>query len=207
MRRYMALPGRCNQQHIFSLSIAALSRCVADSGITRDRRNLSIHTTGDESLFSVGTVSRLCGHAVLVPITKSGHPQTESSDWWPTCTASVRTSSRSTGSWKASGFTCTRPGPGTRRERGPFFKASTQRFQRMERSNGFLNGAGPAKHIRPVRPGRRKMSSRAGTDCSSTKSPVGETKEGGEIKRLLPHSRAWLSRPTLSLPEPGASTG
>jgi hypothetical protein len=28
--------------------------------------------------------------------------------------------------------------------------------QRMERAN--LNGAGPAKHIRPVRPGRRKMS-------------------------------------------------
>jgi hypothetical protein len=30
--------------------------------------------------------------------------------------------------------------------------------QRMERANVFLNGAGPAKHIRPVRPGRRKMS-------------------------------------------------
>jgi hypothetical protein len=30
--------------------------------------------------------------------------------------------------------------------------------QRMERANVFLNGADPAKHIRPVRPGRRKMS-------------------------------------------------
>jgi hypothetical protein len=30
--------------------------------------------------------------------------------------------------------------------------------QRMERANVFLNGAGPAKHIRPVRPVRRKMS-------------------------------------------------
>jgi hypothetical protein len=30
--------------------------------------------------------------------------------------------------------------------------------QRMQRANGFLNGAGPAKHIRPVRPGRRKIS-------------------------------------------------
>jgi hypothetical protein len=28
----------------------------------------------------------------------------------------------------------------------------------MERANGFLNGAGRAKHIRPVRPGRRNMS-------------------------------------------------
>ena len=28
----------------------------------------------------------------------------------------------------------------------------------MERANVFLNGAGPAKHIRPVKPGRRKMS-------------------------------------------------
>jgi hypothetical protein len=30
--------------------------------------------------------------------------------------------------------------------------------QRTERANVFLNGADPAKHIRPVRPGRRKMS-------------------------------------------------
>jgi hypothetical protein len=30
--------------------------------------------------------------------------------------------------------------------------------QRMERANVFFNGAGPAKHIRPVRPGGRKMS-------------------------------------------------
>jgi hypothetical protein len=30
--------------------------------------------------------------------------------------------------------------------------------QRMERANVFLNGAGRAKHIRPVSPGRRKMS-------------------------------------------------
>jgi hypothetical protein len=30
--------------------------------------------------------------------------------------------------------------------------------QRMERVNVFLNGAGPAKQIQPVRPGRRKMS-------------------------------------------------
>jgi hypothetical protein len=30
--------------------------------------------------------------------------------------------------------------------------------QRMERANGFLNGAGPAKQIRPVTPGRQKMS-------------------------------------------------
>jgi hypothetical protein len=37
--------------------------------------------------------------------------------------------SRSTGPWKASGLACTRPGPGTRRERGRFFKASRQRFR------------------------------------------------------------------------------
>jgi hypothetical protein len=30
--------------------------------------------------------------------------------------------------------------------------------RRMEQANGFVRGAGPAKHIRPVRPGRRKMS-------------------------------------------------
>jgi hypothetical protein len=30
--------------------------------------------------------------------------------------------------------------------------------RRTDQANVFLNGAGPAKHIRPVRPGRRKMS-------------------------------------------------
>jgi hypothetical protein len=56
--------------------------------------------------------------------------------------------------------------------------------QRMERANVFLNGAGRAKYIRPVSTGRRKMSAAgAGTDCSSTESPVGESKEGGEVER------------------------
>jgi hypothetical protein len=33
-----------------------------------------------------------------------------------------------------------------------------EEVQRMERTNVFLNGAGRAKHFRPVRPGGRKMS-------------------------------------------------
>jgi hypothetical protein len=41
--------------------------------------------------------------------------------------------------------------------------------QRMERANVFLNGAGRAKHIRPVRPGRRKMSAEAREKMAAAK--------------------------------------
>jgi hypothetical protein len=41
--------------------------------------------------------------------------------------------------------------------------------QRMERANVFLNGASPAKHIRPVRPGRRKMSAEARKKIAAAK--------------------------------------
>jgi hypothetical protein len=41
--------------------------------------------------------------------------------------------------------------------------------QRMERRNVFLNGAGRAKHIRPVSPGRRKMSAEARKKIAAAK--------------------------------------
>jgi hypothetical protein len=41
--------------------------------------------------------------------------------------------------------------------------------QRMERTNVLLNGARPAKHIRPVRPGRRKMSAGAREKIAAAK--------------------------------------
>ena len=41
--------------------------------------------------------------------------------------------------------------------------------QRMERANVFLNGAGRAKHIRPFRPGRRKMSAEARKKIAAAK--------------------------------------
>jgi hypothetical protein len=55
--------------------------------------------------------------------------------------------------------------------------------QRMERANVFLNGASPAKQIRPVRPGRRKMSAAGRARISSTTAAVGESKEGAEVAR------------------------
>jgi len=48
----------------------------------------------------------------------------------------------------------------------------------MERANVFLNGAGPAKHIRPVKPGRRKMSAAGRARIAAApKAPVGDSKE------------------------------
>jgi hypothetical protein len=44
-----------------------------------------------------------------------------------------------------------------------------EEVQRMERANVFLNGASPAKHIRPVRPGRRKMSAEARKKIAAAK--------------------------------------
>jgi hypothetical protein len=41
--------------------------------------------------------------------------------------------------------------------------------QRMERANVFLNGARPVKHIRPVKPGRRKMSAGAREKSAAAK--------------------------------------
>jgi hypothetical protein len=41
--------------------------------------------------------------------------------------------------------------------------------QRMERANDFLNGAGRAKHIRPVSPGTRKMSAEARKKIAAAK--------------------------------------
>ena len=55
-------------------------------------------------------------------------------------------------------------------QRAPTIRQSIDAdVQRMERANDFLNGARPVKHIRPVKPGRRKMSAGAREKSAAAK--------------------------------------
>jgi hypothetical protein len=56
--------------------------------------------------------------------------------------------------------------------------------QRMERANVFLNGAGRAKHIRPVSPGRRKVSAAGRARIAAAqKARLAKAKKVGEVER------------------------